>query len=174
MKKEKTKLHYAGLFKATGAIYIISAIKTLIVALVLLIGGGIMASGTVDTGDLTRADIRVTVGLGVALLVAAITSFAEGAASLRCRSLKNVSGGARFVLVMCLVCLVLTLLQGGWHGVTASVALSFILGLLSLLSVRMERRWQAEEAKKAADAAAAEAAKAAAEAAALEKQAKRQ
>ena len=76
MKKEKTKLHYAGLFKATGAIYIISAIMTLIVALVLLIGGGIMASGTVDTGDLTRADIRVTVGLGVALLVAAITSFA--------------------------------------------------------------------------------------------------
>ena len=47
MKKEKTKLHYAGLFKATGAIYIISAIMTLIVALVLLIGGGSMASGTV-------------------------------------------------------------------------------------------------------------------------------
>lgn len=164
MKKETVRLHYAGLFKVTGALYIISAIMTLIVALVLLIGGGIMASGKVDTGTMTRADIRVTVALGVALLAATIASFSLGAASVRCRSLKRIASGARFVLVLCLICLVLTLLQGGWHGVTASVALSFLLALLSLLSVRMERRWQAAEAQRAAEAAAVEAARAAEEA----------
>ena len=165
MKKEAIKkFRYAGLFKVTGVLYILSAIMTLIVSMVLLVGGGIAATGGMDMTGMTKADARVTIALGIALMVATIASFAQGGISMRCRSLKRISSGAKFVLVLCVICLALTLLQGGWYSVTTSVGLSFLLALLSLLSVRIERRWQADEAKRVAEAAAAEAAKAAEEA----------
>ena len=143
MKQEKTKLHYAGLFKATGAIYIISAIMTLIVALVLLIGGGIMASGEVDTGTTTQADIRVTVALGVALLAATIASFSLGAASVRCRSLKRIAGGAKFVLVLCLICLVLTLLGAFYLSRDREQALGWLRRMLPEKALAPLRRMRA-------------------------------